>query len=65
MDIRVSWLALDTNAEPCDIRVSWLALDTNAVLSHVQVSWLSLYIDAALNSNLSDVLVIMRRRHRR
>jgi hypothetical protein len=30
MDVRVSWLAFDTNATPCDVRVSWVELDTAA-----------------------------------
>lgn len=29
-DVRVSWLALDTEAQPCDVRVSWLAFDCDA-----------------------------------
>ena len=30
VDVRVSWLEVDTDATPVDVRVSWLALDTAA-----------------------------------
>lgn len=41
-DAKVSWIALDTSAAPCDVKVSWLAFDTAA--DHpfdVRVSWLA------------------------
>lgn len=42
VDVRVSWLQLDTAATPVDVRVSWLQLDTAATPVDVKVSWLQL-----------------------
>ena len=42
VDVRVSWLEVDTDATPVDVRVSWLEVDTSAVAVDVRVSWLAL-----------------------
>ena len=41
VDVRVSFVAFDTQATPCDVKVSWLAFDTQAVPCDVRVSWLA------------------------
>ena len=40
VDVKVSWLQLDTSATPVDVKVSWLQLDTAATPCDVRVSWL-------------------------
>ena len=50
VDVRVSWIELDTAATPVDVRVSWLQLDTAATPCDVRVSWLQ--FDSAASSGV-------------
>ena len=54
IDVKVSWIALDTAAAPCDVKVSWIALDTAAAPCDVKVSWIALDTAAGV---LCDVRV--------
>jgi len=64
VDVRVSWLQLDTAASPVEVRVSWLQFDTAATPVEVRVSWLQ--FDTATNDGIVlDWIITARRRHRR
>jgi hypothetical protein len=45
-DLRISWLAVETAAEPIDVKVSWLGFDTAAEPVDVRISWLAFDTDA-------------------
>ena len=45
-DVKVSWLAFDASATPCDVSVSWLEFDTQSVPCDVKVSWLEFDCDS-------------------
>lgn len=61
MDVRVSWLQLDTSATPVDVRVSWLQFDTAATPFDVRVSWLQ-FNTAANDAVVVDWIIRARRR---
>lgn len=65
MAVRVSWIQLDTDATPSEVRVSWMAFDAQAAPLEVRVSWMALYTESVSNLQTADILVRMRRRHRR
>ena len=64
IDLKVSWLQLDTSATPVDVRVSWLQLDTAATPCDVRVSWCQ-FDTAANDAVIHDWIVLARRRGRR